>query len=581
MGDQLAALIWVRFLIFKHSFFKSKSSLVSMLVFVPVATVILTGSIMLIPFLFMVGTRMSEPLLALLVCDALVLLFAMFWATSLMVEIQRSDIIDLRKMLQLPISLKMVFFLNYAASLVSIGSLPFFAAIVAFSAGLSGAHGPQMLLIIPAAVLFYLMMGAWTYYLRGLLVILLENKRRRRTVIMLVSLCFMLLFQIPNLARYALHTRAPRDPNHIEQEQPPPPAAAESTGWDEQRILRAAVIANAAVPLGWLPLAAYTLAAGQGALALLSIAGLGLFTAVALELGYRSTRRYYLGVGRVRARKPPPARSKPKDGRSRIIEFDIPFLDDDTAGVASAAFLIYAREPAIRYMWIMSGILGLVFLAFPALARSNAPGESFNWMPFVVIGWPFLSSVGMLFNQFGVDRDGFRSFILCPAARYKYLLGKNLALFPFYGLLAVVFLTISAILVRPPVSVQLTSFVLVVQLHLMACIVGNVLSLYVPFRLSADAMRGPDFSKRPILILYGFLAMFLLAVILFPAGVCIAIDLYVFPEARYAGISIGFLIALGILGGTVLLYRFSLRVAGNLFVQREQRILELLTLSRD
>jgi hypothetical protein len=107
--------------------------------------------------------------------------------------------IDLRKMLYLPVSPRMVFVLNYVASLVTpVGAL-FACATTGLCLGLSWRYGPRMLLGIPVAAAFYLMLAAWTYYFRGTLVMLMENKRRRRALLALLPLACVLLLQIPNI----------------------------------------------------------------------------------------------------------------------------------------------------------------------------------------------------------------------------------------------------------------------------------------------------------------------------------------------------------------------------------------------
>lgn len=81
--------------------------------------------------LFFVGWKlipsMHEPTAPILVLDAITLIYCMFWASGLLMELQRSDVIDLRKMLYLPISPRMVFGMNFVASLFG-PSLIFFRA---------------------------------------------------------------------------------------------------------------------------------------------------------------------------------------------------------------------------------------------------------------------------------------------------------------------------------------------------------------------------------------------------------------------------------------------------------------------
>ena len=58
----------------------------------------------------------------LFVWDGAIFLFLVFWFSGLMVEIQRSESVDLEKLLRLPVTLQQVFVFNYAASLFTRGA---------------------------------------------------------------------------------------------------------------------------------------------------------------------------------------------------------------------------------------------------------------------------------------------------------------------------------------------------------------------------------------------------------------------------------------------------------------------------
>ncbi len=68
----------------------------------------------------LLGLAEAEPLLVMLVWDGIVAGFLFFWMIGVVTELQRSEIIDLSRLLHLPVSLRDVFLLNYVSSLVSL-----------------------------------------------------------------------------------------------------------------------------------------------------------------------------------------------------------------------------------------------------------------------------------------------------------------------------------------------------------------------------------------------------------------------------------------------------------------------------
>ena len=132
--------------------------------------------------------------------DGLVALFLVFWTIGIVTELQRSEIIDLSRLLHLPVSLRDVFLLNYLASHFSFSLALMLPAMLGLTVGLVlGTRARRWLLLFPLVFGFFFMITAWTYCLRGWLASLMVNKRRRRAIIMGVTMAFVLLAQLPNL----------------------------------------------------------------------------------------------------------------------------------------------------------------------------------------------------------------------------------------------------------------------------------------------------------------------------------------------------------------------------------------------
>src|SRR5262249_43190461 len=111
---------------------------------------------------------------------------------------------------------------NYFSSLASVSLLLFLPAMIGLSLGLFLSRGWPMLLLLPMLASFLLMVTALTYQFQGWLATLMANPRRRRTIIVLTTMFFVLLSQMPNLVN-ALQPwkKQPKQgpPSHLFQQQ--------------------------------------------------------------------------------------------------------------------------------------------------------------------------------------------------------------------------------------------------------------------------------------------------------------------------------------------------------------------------
>lgn len=502
----------------------------------------------------------QDPLLVLGVLDGLVAIFVFFGWWGLLIELQRADVIDFRKMLFFPISLGAVFSLNFLASLLSPGLLFFLPCAVGLIAGFAAGYGPRMGLAAPLAAAFFLMLAAWAYYVRGMLAILMENKRRRRFIMTVLPLCFVLLGQIPSIAVHALKTHDGKSPSEGQIADP--------------KIADALYYGNLVIPLGWLPFGMTALIENQTASAAFALLGLGGLTALGLGLGYRSTRRHYTGAGRTAGIRARATTAKPAG--VAITARRIPLLDEETSTLTLAAFANYLRHPNIRILLIMPVCMGLLILF---INRSGVHEElamtSHPWLPVMILVWPFFNFSLILFNVFGIDRNGFRGLVLLPTPRYKFLLAKNIALFPFVAGLSLAFVFAGALLLDTAPRLVAISVLQVFQLYLMYCLVGNFTSIYFPYRLGRDTMRAR--SNRAVMMLLGLVSAAVVAILLAPAAFCMMLDDLAAARWGYHGWPIGLIVSAVWLLATVFAYVFALRHAGDLLLAREQDLIAVLT----
>ncbi len=136
---------------------------------------------------------------------ALALAFVFTWSIGVLVELQRSELIDVPRLLQFPVRLAPVFLVNYAASHVGMSIVLFLPAMVGVALGAAAASGlAQLAIALPALALVFCT-TAWTYCFQGWIAAWMTNPRRRRFVVMGLGLTVVLAGQIPNVLFSVLH----------------------------------------------------------------------------------------------------------------------------------------------------------------------------------------------------------------------------------------------------------------------------------------------------------------------------------------------------------------------------------------
>lgn len=520
--------------------------------------------------LFFLGWKllpeMKDPIALLGVLDALVLFYSFFWAWGLLMELQRSEVIDLRKLLFLPISPGMVFGLNFVASLFGPSMIFFLPTSAALILGLAMHYGPQIIVwCAPLAIIFFLMLGAWAHYVRGWLAVMMQDKRRRRLILTILPIAFVVLGQVPGMISATL-----------QQMKFDPESKAKMQDLALDQVLLAV---NHFFPPAWLPYGAWSTLHGDYRTAAACMAGCVAVAALGLLLGYLATLRFYRGHagGRIKASKRAARRSRPLTARR------LPFADEDTSALVAASFLSYLRHPNIRMLIIMPLCMGFLILF---MYRSGVYGPGgikmsgvSEWAPMVVLVWPFFNFSYVLFNIFGIDRESFRGLILLPTARYKYLLARNLALFPFVGGMSIAFVIAGSFLLDIPGKMVAVSVFQVVQLFLLYTIIGNVVSIYMPHQIGWNGQRTG--SSRVLMMCVGILSAALLGVLMLPTTLCFFIDDVAREMWHYEGFSLGIPVSVAFLAVTLCAYFFSLRHAGDLLFAREQRVLDRLLRDRE
>ncbi|MCC6143605.1 MAG: ABC transporter permease [Candidatus Hydrogenedentes bacterium] len=562
MWGQMMGLLHLRYRLFAHGLNLGKAFGLSVMILLAIGAV--TCSAVLTVVAFRAGrlaAREEGPEVILLLLDGGVIVFGFFWIWGLLFELQRNDPIDFRRMLFLPISLRMVYVLNFLASLFSPGLAFFLFPLLGLVAGLAWYVHPALLLSLPAAVLFYVMAGAWSYFLRGWIAMLMQNKRRRRLLMTIIPIVFVGLSQLP-----LLFTRGDV-PQKLERI-----LAGAGVEVNETTVLAWIRSVNLVLPPGWLPAAVYALLHGDWAEAAVVTAGLGLIALAGLAIGYRTTLRHYMagGKGTEGERSQQARRSRPLTGRR------IPLLADDTAALVQANFLSYLRHPSIRLLLIMPLAMGalLLFVYAPRISGDDANPIARAFLPAAILVWPFFNFGAIIFNIFGIDRHGFRALLLLPTPRRQYLLAKNLALFPFVGGLGFVFLSIGFAFSGAGLETLLIALLQVIQIFLLFSAVGNFISVYFPYGVAQDSMRAPTGSMVAAFI--GLASTLMVLLLMIPSAVCLVIDDLLRLGWGYQGLPVGVIASIVMIALSTALYSIALGQAGSALQAREQQVLATL-----
>jgi hypothetical protein len=576
--EQLKTILWLRWRLMSNQWRRGGGlgAVIAVLVgagaFV-MAAVAFTGA--LLGGIFALGKVPPQIIMLVWFC---VTVFFLFWMIGLLTELQRSETIDLQKLMHLPVALGQMFAINYLVSHFTLSIILVVPVMFGLGIGLAISRGPEMILLVPLALSMVVMVTAWTYCLRGWLATMMTNPRRRRTVIMCISLGFVLLSQAPNLYFNVFQNRNAFGKSTTSEErhrQNGERAAATKQMFDNL------VAAQGFVPPLWVSVGARALADGNPLPALLGTLGcLGIAT-LGLRRAYRSTVRFYHGdIGGKAAVKnfsEPKKISAPRDkSRKDFLELSIPFAPEQSAALALATLRSLLRAPEVKMAWatsfIVTIILGATFFFRATTNMSDAV------KPFIATGsvvFPVFFLGQFLANQFGFDRDGFRALVLSPADRRLILLGKNLAALPVAAAFGALLITLTtARLHLPPLTVLATLFQFASVL-LMAGAGGNLLSILIPYRIQPGSMKP---TKMPGLAMFALMfCQMLFPVAMVPVFAGPLLELLWRRTDLPSFVPVNLISSALLCGLMTILYWQTLAPLGRLLQRRETKILGVIT----
>ncbi len=487
-----------------------------------------------------------------------------------------------------------------------------------------------MLVTFPLLAGFVLMVTALTYQFRGWLGALMVNKRRRRTIATIFMGLLIVLSQLPSVLNIAFSRRLRQSSDdaakhyldelrqldralksrQIDPQQYKERAFAAEKSFLKQRgskerstldaIRKWTTVVDLALPPGWLAYGTAQAAEHRVWPGICGAAGLCAIAALSLRRSYRSTLRFYRGELQParRVAVPPQTSNAPrtiastagmrKDGppKSTFVGRRLPGLSDPAAATALATLRSLLRAPEVK-MLLLTPIFTLapLFVAFlfrPASARSGPPEMPPIVRVLVVQGIVLMGTITLSqlpFNQFGYDREAFRTFILCPARRRDIVLGKNLALAPFVLGLGILEVAAGQCLFPLNAMHLLARAIQLLAAYLLCCMAGNYASIQVPSAVRAGSMKAssPGVSTTLARFVVGVLLMISFAGLFIPPLVEYGLQAWGLPDA----VPVDLVLSALDCAGLVVLYRHVLERQGAWLQRREAQILAAVTRKND
>lgn len=576
--SQLRTILWLRWRLSRNQW--SRGGLLSAILTIVAAVFACAAGVGLgIGGLLAGALALSErsPVVILLVWDVIVGIFLFLWTLGIVAQIQRSETIDISRLLHLPVSQKDIFLINYLASHLTLSVILFLPATLGLSLGLVLGRSWTMICMFPLVLTFLFMITAWTYCLRGWLVSLMVNKRRRRAIIVGVTFTFILIAQLPNLfSNILFHRQRHRSNNTTQSVQSEPRTTAPSENKDKAALPPAILAVHNYVPFLWVGNGAMSLAQGNALPAILGSVGAFLLGGWGLSRAYRITFRFYQGQTSGRSAPPKMKTKKETIIRKNFLERQLPGIPEEAAAMALAFFRSLARAPEVKMALAMNFLMMLFFGAMIFVRKSAAVGDTFK--PFIATGSVALVFFGvsqLSFNQFGYDRGGFRQIVLLPAPREYILLGKNLAILPIAVGIGLTFLILLKIALHISFVAVIAAVFQLVAAFLLLGMAGNLMSILVPYRIAPGTMKPTKIPALTVFLI--MISHMLFPIALFPILIPPALGLLSSKTGWLAAGIVNLFFSIGLLVISALLYRLSLPALGRLFQQREIKILEVVT----
>ncbi len=374
-------------------------------------------------------------------------------------------------------------------------------------------------------------------------------------------------------------------------------------------------VADLALPPGWLAYGVFQAAEHQLWAGLVGTVLLSAIAGASLHRSYRTTVRFYLGDYRsdrstadaaptaipVAIPAPTPAAIAPTTATigdtgtaslanspslAGMVGKSIPWVPEQAAATALATLRSLLRAPEVKMMLLTPTILGVLIMTGKLAGRNGAAGGAGvppGMRPILALGivTTVVVTLSQLFqNQFGFDRNAFRTYVLSPAPRRQILLGKNLALAPIVAAAGALFLGVLEYMMPLHPLDFLATCVELLSAFLIVSMVGNQMSIILPSTVRQGSMRSSSDTKV-LRVLARFAAMLGQLVAFVPLALPIGVDYLIHQFSWGQSIPAYLIVALVMALVLLFVYRTVLEYQGALLQRRELQILEAVTAKED
>ena len=551
--SHLAAIVRMRWQMMRNRFRRSsQANWIFTIILTVLAALCSFGS-----FVFTVGwgkffLAKMDPFYVIYVWDAFAVMFLFSWMIGLMTELQRSEMLSLKNLLHLPISLREAFFLNYASSFASLTILLLVPTMLGVCVASVLHFGIKSLVAFALLISFLFMVTAVTYLLRGWLARLMENKRTRGTVIAVTTIGFVLICQLPmmvNMASIGSMGDAARERNaayttelsELEKQLKSESisledytASVESTKEaftqrekelseaTKAAITKKAKLVNASLPVGWLPYGASAAATGAVFTPWMCVTGMFTIGLASLVFSYRSTLRGYTGYHNKTYQAVARRKTKALSGES-LLDQNVPLLTDTQSVIAMATLKSTLRAPEAKMALLTPLIFACVFgsMLFKG-PLGQIPELALPWLGIGALTVSLMGMVQLMLNLFGLDRQGFRAYVLMPAQRRDILLGKNIGIFPIVGALSLLLIVFVGVVVKLEMTHIVATLLQVLIGYLLYSLISNYVSIVAPTGMAVGSMK-PVSMKLSVVVIQ-LVAVILIPIVIIPAALALATE---------------------------------------------------------
>jgi ABC-2 type transport system permease protein len=575
--NQLRTIIWLRWRLTRNQWSRG-GQFNAVLTMIVTVVMLFFGAFsgiagVLIGF-FILGER--SPTRLLLAWDAFTAAFLFAWVIGMVSEIQRSETIDIGRMLHLPISLRDIFLVNYVASHLTLSIILLLPLMLGLILGLILSGQWLMILMYPLVLGLVFMVTAWTYCLRGWLAALMVNKRRRRAIIAGVTFGFIVIVQLPNIIGNIARDHKRNKPETTKSA----PVEEQKTSPTENRpkktFSNTFYVVHKVVPFLWVGNGAMSLGKGNVLPAVLGAAGAFCIGGLGLRRAYRSTLRFYQGhTIKIKAKRKPKPEKIPIAGKN-FLERRLPATPDEATALALAFFRCLMRAPEIKMALATNFFFVLLFGTMFLVKRASSLSDNLKMF---VVGAPIMFTLlGMshlIFNQFGFDRGSFRQLVLLPVPRRHILLGKNLAFLPIVMVLGFILLLIIKFALGISFIVIISACLQLLATFVLLSIAGNLISILVPYHVAPGSLKRTKTSTMTAVMI--FISRLLFPMVMVPMLLPPAMGLLMSRMNWLPAGPVNLVLSMALLVLLVFLYKLSLSGLGDLLLSREKQILEVVT----